>query len=143
MGKRIRARKKSCIRPRRFTKPKPASETTLSGSRSAVARASQLVGRPPQAELTHHVTVVAPRTQVVASRSGVGSAQQPLVVPLHGALHGVEQLGPTLWSRPDSESSCSVIPARSARNRTASTKSRCSMARTKLMASPDAWHPKQ
>ena len=42
-----------------------------------------------------------------------------------------------LWSRPASWSSCSVMPARSARKRTASTKSRWSMARTKVMASPD------
>ena len=46
-------------------------------------------------------------------------------------------------SRPAPASSRMVMPARSARRRTASTKSRCSMARTKLMASPLAWHPKQ
>ena len=40
-------------------------------------------------------------------------------------------------------SSVMVTPLRSARRRTASTKSTCSISRTKVMASPDCWHPKQ
>ena len=34
--------------------------------------------------------------EVVAGPAGVGRAQQALVVPLHGALHGLEQFGATL-----------------------------------------------
>ena len=40
-------------------------------------------------------------------------------------------------------SSVMVTPLRSASRRTASTKSTCSISRTKVMASPDRWHPKQ
>ena len=46
-------------------------------------------------------------------------------------------------SLPALPSSRMVMPDLSASRRTASTKSRCSMARTKLMASPLAWQPKQ
>ncbi len=59
-----------------------------------------VVGRPAQPELAHDVAVVAARAQVVAGRAGVGRAQQPLVVPVDGLLHGVEQLGAPLVVAP-------------------------------------------
>ena len=46
------------------------------------------------------LAVVAPRAEVVAGPAGVGRAQQALVVPLDGPLHGLEQLGAPLVVAP-------------------------------------------
>ena len=100
IGKRTRARKKSCARPRRLTKPRPESDSTFSGSLQRLGQRVPVVGRPAQAELAHDVAVVAARAQVVAGRAGVGRAQEALVVPRHGPLHRVEQLGAALVVAP-------------------------------------------
>ena len=91
MGNRTRARKASCRRPRRLTKPSPAPTATSLVRPSAGAQLVPVVGRPPQPEAAHHLAVVAPAAQVVAGLTGVGADQQPLVVPLDGLLHGVEE----------------------------------------------------
>jgi hypothetical protein len=50
---------------------------------------------PSQTEPPHHVPVVAAAAEVVTGLAGVGAAQQALVVPLGGLLHGVpEHLAP-------------------------------------------------
>ena len=66
------------------------------GQFEGLAEGVPVVGGPAQPELADHLAVVAPRAQVVPGPAGVGCAQQPLVVPLHGPFHGVEQLGAAL-----------------------------------------------
>ena len=96
IGNRTRPRKASCARPRRLMKPRPESVSTRSGSFRALAQRIPLVRRPSQAELAHDLPVIAPRAQVVPGQPGIGRAQQPLVVPDDGPLHGVEEVGPPL-----------------------------------------------
>ena len=91
MGNRMRARKASCRRWRRLTKPRPAAYRDLLGQAQPGAQLVPGVGGPPQPEAADHLAVVAAAAQVVAGLAGVGSDQQPLVVPLGGLLHGVEQ----------------------------------------------------
>ena len=82
-------------------KPRPESDSTLLGELERLGQRVPVVGRPAQAEPTDDLAVVTARAQVVAGQAGVGRPQEALVVPLHGPLHGVEQLGTAL-----------VVPAR-------------------------------
>ena len=65
-------------------------------SRSARVRRVPGVGRPADLEVAHHVAVEPPLAQVAAGGAGVGARKEPLVVPGHGAGHGVDELGPPL-----------------------------------------------
>ena len=75
----------------------PVDEAEAGAHRHLLAQAesgAQLVpgvGSPSQPEAADHLAVVTPAPQVVAGLPGVGADQQPLVVPLGGPLHGVEE----------------------------------------------------
>ena len=91
MGKRTRARNASWSRCRRLTNPRPAPTATSSVSFRPLAQRVPVVGGPSQPEAAYHLAVVPPAAQVVPGLAGVGRGQQPLVVPLGGLLHGVEE----------------------------------------------------
>ena len=99
---------------------------------------------PNQGEMLDRVAAV---TTVARYRGALGilGDEKPLVVPLDGALHGLAERCGTLGRRAGmlGRVVAQSYPAREARASTAVTKSRCSVSRRKLMASPCAWHPKQ
>ena len=102
-----------------------------------------LVGGPAELELTRDLAADATRAKVVARRTGVGSIEQAVVVPLDRVLHRGEQLLALLARRAGVGILVEFDPRPIRQHRTASTKSTCCISRTKVIWSPEARQPKQ
>ena len=91
IGNSTRARNESCNRLRLLRNTSPLSRSSFSSIPEPLRQGVPVVGRPAELELTGDVAGQTTIAKVGAGGARIGAGEQPLVVPLDGDVHRLDQ----------------------------------------------------